>query len=88
MGHVNYRIIAFFDASSKPDCPTSHEIAQHDVHEQAVADDCNLTRMGDFRWILVEKVLDYLLMTTRLLQHQLVAKPMSKPLCHDAGRGF
>jgi hypothetical protein len=69
MGHIAYRISAFLDASSKPDCPTSHEIAQHDVHEQAVADDCNLTRMRDFWRFLVEKVLDYLLVTTWLLPH-------------------
>jgi hypothetical protein len=69
MGHITYRIISFFDASLKPDCPTSHEIAQHDVHEQAIADDCNLTRMGDFWWILVEKVLDYLSVTAWFLQH-------------------
>jgi hypothetical protein len=69
MGHITYRIIAFLDASLKPDCPASHEIAQHDVHEQAVANDYNLTRMGDFGWILVEKVSDYLLVTTWLLEH-------------------
>ena len=69
MGLITYRIVSFHDTSPKPDGPTSHEITQHDVHKEPVPDDCNLTRMGDSWGILVEKVLDYLLVTSWFLDN-------------------